>query len=48
MQVSEYYHVNKIKQNGWLIYSWIINELFDTFIRPNQGQLHAENETVGP
>jgi hypothetical protein len=22
----QYYHVSKIKQYGWLIYSWIINE----------------------
>jgi hypothetical protein len=25
----QYYHVNKIKQYGWLIYSWIINGLKD-------------------
>jgi hypothetical protein len=28
----QYYHVSKMKQNGWLIYSWIINafEIWET------------------
>jgi hypothetical protein len=32
----QYYHVSKIKQYGWLIYSWIINE-FEIFISTPTG-----------
>ena len=38
----QYYHVSKIRQYGWLIYSWIVNEFWDLSFNDFQNLLMRE------
>ena len=43
----QYYHVSKIKQYGWLIYSWIINEfeIYSSMGRTSLKMMRVHSET---